>query len=90
MIAAAQSSFGNQLLHKLKDTAPNVPPALITSTGATSLRQEFHGTELDGVILAYAWGIKIAFAITIASCGITAIASLATKWENVNKKKGSA
>jgi hypothetical protein len=90
MIAAAQAGFTNQLLHKLESTAPNVDHTLITSTGATALRQVFHGAELDGVIRAYAWGIKVAFAITIASCGIAAITSLATKWDNVNKKKSSA
>jgi hypothetical protein len=90
MIATAQSGFTNQLLHKLESTAPNVDHALITSTGATALRQVFHGAELDGVIRAYAWGVKVAFAITTACCGISAITSLATKWDNVNKKKGSA
>jgi hypothetical protein len=90
MIAAAQSGFSNQILHKLESTAPHVDAALITSTGATALRQVFRGAELDSVIHAYAWGIKVAFAITIAACGITAVTSLATKWDNVNKKKASA
>jgi hypothetical protein len=87
MLAAAQSAFSNQLLHKLKSTAPTVDAAVITSTGATALRQVFHGAELDGVIRAYAWGIKVAFALSIAACGITAITSLATKWDNTNKTK---
>jgi hypothetical protein len=90
MIAAAQSGFDNQLLRKLSTIAPNVDHSLITSTGATALRQVFHGAELDGIIRAYAWGIKVAFAITIASCGITVIASLATRWENTNTKKATA
>ena len=90
MIAAAQSGFDNQLLRKLHSTAPNVDHSLVISTGATALRQVFHGAELNGVIRAYTWGIKVAFAITIASCGITANTSLATKWDNTNKKKASA
>lgn len=90
MIAAAQSGFDNQLLHKLGNTAPNVDHFLITSTGATALRQVFLGAELDGVIRAYAWGIKVVFAITIAAGGITAITSLATQWDNTNKKKANA
>jgi hypothetical protein len=90
MIAAAQSGFDNQLVHKLESTAPNINHSLITSTGATALHQVFHGAELDGVIRAYAWGIQVAFAITIAACGITAITSLATKWDNTNKNKLSA
>jgi hypothetical protein len=90
MIAAAQSGFDNQLLRKLHSTAPNVDHSILISTGATALRQVFRGAELDAVIRAYAWGIKVAFAITIAACGITAITSLATKWDNTNKKKPSA
>lgn len=54
MIAAAQSGFDNQLLHKLKSIAPNSEHSLVTSTGATALRQVFHGGKLDGVIRAYA------------------------------------
>jgi hypothetical protein len=90
LIAAAQSAFINQLVHKLASTAPSVDPALVTATGATTLRKVFSGAELDGVLRAYAWGIKAAFAITIAACGITAVISLCTKWTNVNAKKLSA
>lgn len=84
LLAVAQSGFDNQLVHKLASTAPSVDPALVTATGATSLRQTFSGAELDGVISAYAWGIKTPFAITIAACGITAATSLCTKWTNLN------
>lgn len=87
MIAIAQSGFDNQLVQKLAETAPSVEPALITATGATSLRQVFVGAELDGVIRAYAWAISIPFAITIAACGITTITALCIKWTNLNSHK---
>ncbi|KAL1599453.1 hypothetical protein SLS60_007256 [Paraconiothyrium brasiliense] len=90
LIAAAQSGFVNQLVHKLASTAPSIDPALVTATGATALRQVFPGAELDGVLRAYAWGIKVAFAVTIAACGITAVTSLFTKWTNLNAKKPKA
>jgi hypothetical protein len=90
LIAAAQSAFDNQLVHKIASTAPSVDPGLLTATGATTLRQVFSGAELDGVLRAYAWSIKVVFAITIASCGITAVTSLCTKWTNINAKKSSA
>ncbi|GKT45902.1 putative efflux pump gsfJ [Colletotrichum spaethianum] len=90
MLAAAQSGFVNQLVHRLATTAPGVSPALVTGTGATELHQVFSGAELDGVIRAYAWGIKVAFAITIAACGITFPVSLLSKWDNVNAKKQPA
>ncbi|KAF5583054.1 major facilitator (MFS1) transporter [Fusarium subglutinans] len=89
LITAAQSGFINQILQKLSSTAPTVDPTLVTETGATTLRQNFSGAELNGILHAYAWGIKVAFAITIAACGITAITSLFTKWTNIHHKKQS-
>lgn len=80
----------NQLVHKLSTTAPGVSAALVTGTGATELRRVFTGAELDGVLHAYAWGIKVAFAITIAACAITVPVSLLSKWDNVNAKKEAA
>jgi hypothetical protein len=77
----------NQLVHKLASNAPSVSPALVTATGATTLREVFSGDELDGVLHAYAWGIKVAFAITIVACGITAATSLCTKWTNIHAMK---
>ncbi|KAJ6276722.1 hypothetical protein J3E71DRAFT_365426 [Bipolaris maydis] len=88
-IISAQSGFDNQLLRKLHSTAPYVGHSQIISTGATALRRVFYKAELDGVISAYAGGIKVAFAITIASCSISALTSLAPKWDNTNKTKAS-
>jgi hypothetical protein len=90
LITAAQSGFINQILHELASTAPNIEPSLVTATGATALREVFSGADLDAIIHAYAWGIKMAFAISIAACGITTIVSLCTRWANVNAKKASA
>ncbi|KAF4953593.1 hypothetical protein FGADI_5929 [Fusarium gaditjirri] len=90
LITAAQSGFINQIIHKLSSTAPSVDAALVTETGATTLRQSFSGVELDGILHAYVWGIKVAFAITIAACGITVITSVFTKWTNIHVKKQSS
>ncbi|KAI1049225.1 hypothetical protein LB506_005169 [Fusarium annulatum] len=89
LITAAQSGFISQIIHKLSSTAPTIDPDLVTETGATTLRQNFSGAELNGILHAYVWGIKVAFAITIAACGITVIASLFTKWTNIHLKKQS-
>lgn len=89
MLAAAQSGFINQLLHKLANNIPSVNPTLVTDTGATELHQVFSGAELDAVLHAYAWGIQVAFAITIAACGVTFLVSLLSKWNNINAKKPS-
>ncbi|KAI0176907.1 major facilitator superfamily domain-containing protein [Pestalotiopsis sp. NC0098] len=87
MLAAAQAGFTNQLSQRLASTAPDVDRALVLATGATDIRSVFSGADLIGIISAYEWGIKVAFAIIIASSGVSAIFSLCTKWDNINKKK---
>lgn len=89
LIAAAQAGFVNQLVHKLANTAPSVNPALVTAAGITELHQVFSGAELDGIVRAYAWSIKVAFAITIGACGVTFPISLCSRWNNINAKKPS-
>jgi hypothetical protein len=76
-------------VHQLANTAPNVNPALVTGNGATDVHRLFSGAELEGVVRAYAWGIKVVFALTIAACGLTVPFSLCNKWANVNAKKPS-
>lgn len=87
MLAAAQAGFTNQLKQRLASTAPNVDRALVLATGATDIRRVFSGADLVGIIRAYEWGIKVAFAIVIAASCVSAIFSLCTKWDNINKKK---
>lgn len=84
MISAAQSGFVNQLLSKLASTAPRVDPVLVIATGATELHRVFSGAELDGILIAYVWGIKIAYAITIGAVGLAIFISLCSKWTRIN------
>lgn len=90
LISAAQSGFVNQLVQKLPSTAPTVNPALVIATGATELRDVFSATELDGILVAYMAGIKVAFAITIGAVGISLPISLFSRWTNLNAPKLSA
>ena len=87
MISAAQSGFVNQLVKKLASTAPSVNSALVVATGATELHRVFSGADLDGILHAYAWGIKVAFAITIAAVGLSLPVSLCSKWNKINPEK---
>ena len=89
LVAAAQSGFVNQLLHKLASTAAGVNPALVVATGATDLHRVFSGDELNGVLVAYMAGIKVAFAITVGAVGISVPISLLSKWGRINQQKPS-
>jgi hypothetical protein len=59
------------------------------ATGATAVHVVFEGAELEGVLRAYAWGIKVAFAISIVACGIATALALCTERRNLNAKKKS-
>ncbi|KAH8655335.1 major facilitator superfamily domain-containing protein [Xylariales sp. PMI_506] len=87
LLVAAESAFANQLVAKLHEAALNIDPASVVNLGATQLRQAFSGADLDAVLLSYAWGIKVAFAITIAGAGITLPLSLFNKWTNIHAAK---
>jgi hypothetical protein len=74
-------------LNKLTSTAPSVNPALVVATGATELHKVFSADELDGILVAYMAGIKVAFAVTIGAVGISFPLSLLSKWKKVNMEK---
>lgn len=86
MVAAAQSAFVNVLVKTLPHTAPTVDPGLVVLTGATDLRKAFPQREiLQGILRAYMHGLKISFAIGIASTGMAfIIVILFGKWDKLN------
>ena len=73
MVAAAQSAFVNVLIKTLPTTAPGVNPMLVLATGSTDLKVTFPPDVYPGIIEAYMHGLKIAFAIGLASTGMAFI-----------------
>ncbi|CAK7266677.1 hypothetical protein SEPCBS119000_002151 [Sporothrix epigloea] len=84
MLSAAQSAFVNHMLVELPKKAPLVNPLQVVSTGATDLWSTFAPDVLPGVLEAYMSGIKVAFAITVASVGMAFLISLASSWKRIN------
>ncbi|KAL8740924.1 MAG: hypothetical protein Q9190_006419 [Brigantiaea leucoxantha] len=85
MVGAAQSAFVNVLMKTLPRTAPTVNPATVVLTGATDLRKVFPSEVLQGILEAYMRGLKISFAIGIASAGMAfVIITLFGKWDRLN------
>ena len=85
-VQAGLSAFDNQLLKSLAITAPNVNPADVLATGASSLREAFNGTDLAGVLEAYMDGLRVAYAIAIGLAGIATIVALFSEWKNIKGK----
>ncbi len=85
MISAAQAAFVNVLVKDLPSRVPGIDPASVVNTGATDLRNVFSADQVPGILLAYISGLKIAFAIALASTGVAfIIITLFQKWNRLN------
>ena len=58
-------------------TAPGLDPHIVLSTGASELHNVFPPDVLPGVLAAYMVGLKAAFAVAVAFCGVAFLFSLA-------------
>ena len=85
-VQAGQAAFGNQLLQRLPLTAPNVDPALVLATGASSLREVFDSADLPGILVAYMDGLRVTYALAIALAGVGTIVALFSEWKSIKGK----
>ncbi|KAI1616462.1 major facilitator superfamily domain-containing protein [Exophiala viscosa] len=69
-ITAAQSAFNNKMIAKLAATAPDINPATVLATGASQIREAFTASQVPLVVEAYMTGLKVVFAIAIATFGM--------------------
>lgn len=72
MVSAAQAALVNVLVKKLPRSAPGLNPLAVIGTGATDLRRAFPA-EIHGILVAYMRGLKISFAISLASTGVALV-----------------
>lgn len=85
MVSAAQAAFVNVLVKVLPRSAPGVDPAAVVGTGAMDLRKFFSPDQVPGILVAYMRGLKIAFAIGLASTGLAfVIITLFQRWNRLN------
>lgn len=82
-VSAAQSVFGNVLLRRIHQLAPDIPGSLVISTGASRLRDIFSPGQLPVVLGAYMDGIKGAFAVATALLAISVPLAVLPKWEKL-------
>jgi hypothetical protein len=74
-LCAAQAAFVNRLLSTAAKTVPTVDPIKLIGTGATEIRTIFPADEVPGIVLAYMAGLKLVFALIIATTGTALVAS---------------
>ncbi len=85
-VSAGEVAFTNTLLGKLPITAPSVVPSTVISVGVTEIRATFEASVVPGIIQAYMDGLKVAYAIAIASAGISVLIASLSKWKNLKGK----
>lgn len=84
LVSASQSAFVNVLIKTIPYSAPGVDPLRLIATGATELRNAFTPEELPGILVAYMHGLKISFAVALASTAMALVAVLFSKWKRLN------
>jgi MFS transporter, DHA2 family, glioxin efflux transporter len=85
IVSASHSAFVNVLVKVLPCSAPGVDPATVVNTGATDLRKVFSADQVPGILVAYMRGLKIAFAIGLASTGMAFIIITSfQRWNRLN------
>lgn len=85
-ISAAQAAFANTLLTRVLTAAPTADPMRVIATGASELSEAFDDEQLPGVIIAYMAGLKVTFAIAIATAGVCTFLAFAPRWESLKGK----
>lgn len=86
-VQAGQSVFGNQLIVKIKEIAPDIDPALLVSTGATELRSVFPEGQIDSVLAAYMHGLRVTYLLVAGLAGVCVIIALLSPWKNLKVPK---
>ncbi|KAI4131372.1 MAG: hypothetical protein LQ338_001257 [Usnochroma carphineum] len=88
-LAAGQTAFENRLLGALRHNVPDVSPARVVATGASSLRENFSGQQLSGIIISYLSGIHLAFALAIGLVGFSLLVAVIAPWRKIDAAKAN-
>lgn len=84
-VSAGQSAFQNVLLQRLP-LYTGIDPQTIISVGTTEIRTSFPPEAIPGILHAYMDGLKVAYAIAIASAGLAVFVAAGNKWMNLKGK----
>ena len=89
-IAVAQNVFTNRLLSNLLESVPTLDPAIVLSTGATSLKQAITRQDpslLPGVLSAYNSALVQTYYVSVAMAALSVFGAVGIEWKSVKGKK---
>lgn len=65
----------------------NISREALVMTGATEIRKVFSPEQQPFVIDGYMAGLKVVFAMCIATTGLATLIGLGTKWQRLSQEK---
>jgi hypothetical protein len=86
-VSVAQNVFSNLLKQRLMKTVPDVSATIVTSTGATELRNVIDKVYLPDVLTAYNYALTHTFYVAAAMCADSIIGVVAIDWRISVKQK---
>ncbi|OIW24937.1 MFS general substrate transporter [Coniochaeta ligniaria NRRL 30616] len=90
-VSVAQNIFTNLLMQDLVKAAPNVPPSIVVSTGATDLKKVVDAALLPGVLDAYNDALTRTWFVSVAMAALSIIGVASIDWRiSVKKQQASA
>jgi MFS transporter, DHA2 family, glioxin efflux transporter len=85
-VSAGNVAFPNTLTGHLPRYVSNIDPKSVVMVGVTEIRATFPADIVPGIVQAYMDGLRVDYAIAIASSGIAVLISLLSKWRNLKGK----
>ncbi|KAF8544715.1 major facilitator superfamily domain-containing protein [Trichophaea hybrida] len=86
-ISVGQNVFSNKLVEGIVARIPDMDPARILETGATSLTKTFSGSQLPLILEAYNRAITQSFYAAVAMAVVAFFGGLGMEWVSVKGKK---
>jgi hypothetical protein len=78
--------FTNSLHSLIPQYAPNVDAQLVIDTGAYDFRTLLHGTDLSGILMAYAKSVDRVFYLITAAAAMSTILAWGMGWPDIRRK----
>ncbi|TGO82211.1 hypothetical protein BPOR_0889g00040 [Botrytis porri] len=86
-VSIGQNVFTNKLAQNLAHYVPDLDPAVVLSTGATSIQKDIAPEYLAGVTISYNNALTQSFLVAAVMAALTIIGSVAIEWKSVKGKK---
>ncbi|CRG85566.1 Putative HC-toxin efflux carrier TOXA [Talaromyces islandicus] len=85
LMSGVQAAFVNQMIFKIMQLDPTISKTLLVLTGATDIYRVFHGDQLQVVLVGYMHGLRVVYAIAIATIGVGFLIALGQPWKKLNQ-----